>query len=68
MVRTAAVDPGGNLWISLVAPYTYVYDASGDKRHVLQFRAAGIIAPTHFFFTRDHKVLVTPGCYTFSAD
>ena len=26
MIRTAAVDPDGNLWISLVAPYTYVYD------------------------------------------
>jgi hypothetical protein len=68
MVRAAAVDPGGNLWISLVAPYTYVYDSSGDKRHILQFRAAGIIAPTHFFFTKDRKVLVTPGCYTFNAD
>jgi hypothetical protein len=68
MVRTAAVDPGGNLWISLVAPYTYVYDSSGDKRHILQFRAAGIVAPTHFFFTKDRKVLVTPGCYTFNAD
>jgi hypothetical protein len=68
MVRTAAVDAGGNLWISLVAPYTYVYDPSGDKRHILQFRAAGIIAPTHFFFTKDRKVLVTPGCYTFNAD
>jgi hypothetical protein len=68
MVRTAAVDPDGNLWISLVAPYTYVYDASGDKRHTLQFRAAGVIAPTSFFFTKDRKVIVTPGCYTFSAD
>ena len=68
MVRTAAVDRDGNLWISLVAPYTYVYDAQGDKRHTLQFRAAGIISPTHFFFTADRKVLVTPGCYTFSAD
>jgi hypothetical protein len=68
MVRTAAVDPGGNLWISLVAPYTYVYDPSGDKRHILQFRAAGIVAPTHFFFTKDRKVLVTPGCYTFNVD
>ncbi len=66
-VRTAAVDPDGNLWISLAAPYTYVYDASGDKRHTLQFRGAGIIAPTSFFFTRDRRVLVTPGCYAFDA-
>lgn len=68
MIRTAAVDPDGNLWISLVAPYTYVYDASGDKRRILQFQAAGIIAPTSFFFTKEGKVIVTPGCYTFSAD
>jgi len=66
-VRTAAVDPDGNLWISLAAPYTYVYDASGDKRHTLQFRGAGIISPTSFFFTRDRRVLVTPGCYAFDA-
>jgi hypothetical protein len=68
MVRTAAVDGMGHLWISLVAPYTYVYDSSGDKRHIFQFRAAGIVMPTHFFFTKDRRVLVTPGCYAFNAD
>jgi hypothetical protein len=68
VVRTAAVDPDGNLWISLVAPYTYVYDSSGDKRHTLQFRAAGVVAPTSFFFTRDRRVIVTPGCYAFEAN
>ena len=39
----------------------------GDKRRTLQFRGAGIIAPTHFFFTRDRRVIVSPGCYTFDA-
>jgi hypothetical protein len=67
VVRTAGVDEGGNLWISLVAPYTYVYDPSGDKRHTLQFRGAGIISPTHLFFTRDSRVIVSPGCYAFDA-
>jgi len=66
-VRTAAVDPDGNLWISLAAPYTYVYDTSGDKRRTFQFRGAGIISPTSFFFTRDRRILVTPGCYAFDA-
>ena len=66
-VRTAAVDPDGNLWISLAAPFTYVYDPSGDKRRTFQFRGAGIISPTSFFFTRDRRVLVTPGCYAFDA-
>jgi hypothetical protein len=66
-VRTAAVDPSGNLWISMAAPFTYVYDSAGDKRHTIQFRGAGIVGPTSFFFTRDRSVLVTPGCYTFDA-
>jgi hypothetical protein len=67
-VRTAAVDRDGNLWISLVSPFTYVYDSSGDKRRTLQFRAAGIVAPTHLFFTRDRRVLIAPGCYAFDAN
>lgn len=64
-VRTAAVDPDGNLWISLAVPYTYVYDANGDKRRTIQFRAAGVLAPAGLFFTTDRRVLVTPGCYLF---
>lgn len=67
MIRTAGVDPNGNLWVSLTTPYTYVYDANGEKRRTLQLRAAGILAPTHFFFTTDGRVLVSPGCYAFSA-
>jgi hypothetical protein len=67
MIRTAAVDSDGNLWISLAAPYTYVYDASGDKRYTLQFRGAGIISPISFFFTRDRRIVITPGCYAFDA-
>lgn len=64
-VRTAAVDPDGNLWVSLSVPFTYVYDESGDKRRTVQFRGAGIIPANGFFFTRDQRVLVTPGCYAF---
>jgi len=66
-IRTAAVDRDGNLWISLAAPYTYVYDTSGDKRRTVQFRGAGIMSPTSFFFTRDNRVLITPGCYAFDS-
>ena len=29
MVRAAAADGQGNLWITLMVPYTYVYDADG---------------------------------------
>ena len=30
-VRTAAVDGDGNLWVSFVVPYTYVFDADGRE-------------------------------------
>ena len=64
-VRAAAVDPGGQLWISLSQPYTYVYDAHGDKVRTVQFSASGTVSPTSLFFTRDGRLLVTPGCYEF---
>jgi hypothetical protein len=66
-VRAAAVDRGGRLWISLAVPYTYIYDPDGDKVRTLQFRAAGIMSPSGLFFTRDGRVLATPGCYAFPA-
>lgn len=66
LVRTAAVDPAGRLWVSLVTPYTYVYDGDGDKARTVQFSAAGIIAPASLFFAPRERVLVTPGCYEFS--
>ena len=66
LVRTAAVDPSGRLWISLMQPFTYVYDARGDKIRTVQFRGASVIAPSTMSFTRDGRVLVTPGCYEFA--
>jgi len=65
LVRTAAVDPQGRLWISMTVPFTYVYDAHGDKARTVQFSATGIISPTSLFFTRAGRILVTPGCYEF---
>lgn len=65
LIRTAAVDAGGRLWISLVVPYTYVHDGRGDKTRTVQFRAAGIVSPTTLFFAPRDRVLVTPGCYEF---
>ena len=66
VVRTAAVDPSGNLWIAFVAPYTYVYDPDGDKQRVVQFRGAGLVAPASFHFPDMNRLLVTPGCYEFA--
>jgi hypothetical protein len=64
-VRAAAADADGNLWVSLTTPYTYVYDATGDKRRTIQFRSAGIVSPRSLFFTQDRRLLITPGCYAF---
>jgi hypothetical protein len=66
-VRAAGADAEGNLWVSLAVPYTYIYDSAGDKRRIVQFRAAGFLMPTSLFFTKDGRVLVTPGCYAFPA-
>lgn len=65
-VRTAAVDPAGNLWVSFVGvPYTYIYDRDGDKIRTVQFRGAGIISPNSLFFGQNGRLLVTPGLYEF---
>ena len=65
LIRAASVDPQGQLWISMIVPYTYVYDTHGDKARTVQFSAAGILNPTSLFFTRTGRILVTPGCYEF---
>jgi hypothetical protein len=65
VVRTAAVDPEGQLWIAFANAYTYVFDAQGDKIRTVQFSGAGMINPTSLSFTRSGRLLVTPGCYEF---
>ena len=64
-VRTAGVDREGRLWVSLTSPVTYVYDGAGEKVRTVQFRGASVLAPNSLFFTKDGRVLVTPGCYEF---
>jgi hypothetical protein len=71
IIRTAAISPEGDLWISLVPMVSYVYNASGNKTRTLQFDATGPLAPTSFFFSRasgSTRLLVTPGCYEFDPD
>ena len=65
VVRAAAVDAGGQLWISMTVPFTYVYDRAGDKVRTVQFSAAGLINPISLSFTPKGRLLVTPGCYEF---
>jgi hypothetical protein len=64
-VRAAAVDRRGNLWVSFADPFTYVFDAQGDKVRTLQFRGVDVIAPTGLFFTLENRLLVTPGLFEF---
>jgi len=66
MIRTAAVDRSGRLWVSFVIPFSYVYDAEGEKIRTVQFRGAGLISPSSLWFNEDGRVLVTPGCYEFA--
>jgi hypothetical protein len=64
-VRTAAVDRRGQLWVSFLTPFTYVFDGNGDKIRTVQFRATGIIAPSSVAFSSRGNVLITPGCFEF---
>lgn len=64
-IRAAGVDREGRLWVALSTPYTYVYDRRGDKLRTYQFKGADILTPNSLFFTRDGRILVTPGCYEF---
>jgi hypothetical protein len=66
IVRTAAVDRSARLWVSFVVPFSYVYDASGEKVRTIQFRGAGIVAPSSLWFNEHGRLLVTPGCYEFA--
>ena len=65
LVRTAALDRSGKLWISFVVPFSYVFDSGGEKLRTVQFRGAGIVSPSSLWFDEKGRVLVTPGCYEF---
>ena len=65
IVRAAAADASGSLWISLDVPFTYVYDRRGDKQRIVQFRATGLLSPSNLSFTPSGRLLATPGCHLF---
>ncbi|MEY4093771.1 MAG: hypothetical protein RLZZ53_970 [Acidobacteriota bacterium] len=66
IVRTAALDRSGRLWISFLLPYSYVFDTNGEKVRTVQFRGAGIITPSSLWFNDRGRVVITPGCYEFA--
>jgi hypothetical protein len=65
LVRTAATDSKGRLWVSLAMPITYVYGANGDKLRTVRFRGVNPISAQSLFFGKDDKLIVTPGGYVF---
>jgi len=65
-VRTASLDRNGQLWVSFVIPFTYVFDPGGEKVRTVQFRGAGVVTPSSLSFNERGSILVTPGCYEFS--
>lgn len=64
-VQAAAVAPDGSVWIALSAGYVYVFDADGDKRAVFELHGAGRIAPVSLAFSKEGRLIVTPGGYEF---
>jgi hypothetical protein len=70
IVRAAAMSPEGELWVSLVPGLTYVYGPEGNRKRVVQFEGTDAFSPTSLSFSRVSgatRVLVTPGCFEFSA-
>ncbi|MBA2322022.1 MAG: hypothetical protein H0X44_02000 [Acidobacteria bacterium] len=64
-IQAAAVAPDGSLWIATTLPYVYVFNAAGEKTRVVQLEGAGLINPLSLAFSRDGRLLVTPGGYEF---
>lgn len=67
MVRAAAVDRRGALWVATLTSHVYVFDADGEKLATYQLIGAGPIMPDSMWFTRDNDLLVSPGLYEFRA-
>ena len=68
LIRTAAVDRTGKLWVSLIQPFTYVYAQNGDKARTVQFHGASALSVTSLTFAKDNRILVTPGLYEFRSN
>lgn len=66
VVVTAAIDPAGRLWVSTISARVFVFDADGEKVATYQLVGAGALTPTSMSFTRDGRLLVTPGLYEFA--
>ena len=68
LVRSAAVDELGRVWVGLGVPYVYVYDRRGEKIRTIQLNGAGPIVAESLSFAKGYRLLVTPGCYEFTIE
>lgn len=66
LVRSAAVDEQGRVWVALGVPYVYVYDQRGEKIRTIQLNGTGPIVAESLSFATGHRLLVAPGCYEFT--
>jgi hypothetical protein len=67
VVRTAAADRSGKLWVALQTGHVYVYDGTGEKVRTLVFGGPSPDLTSSLFFTRSGRVLTGPGGYEFDA-
>jgi hypothetical protein len=67
VVRTAAADRRGRLWVVLQTGHVYVYDGSGEKIRTIVFGGPAPGLTSSLYFTRGGRVLTGPGGYEFDA-
>lgn len=65
MIRTAAADAAGQLWVALRTSQVYVYDTNGEKTRVVQLAGARPLLPASFFFPSPERLVVGPDGYEF---
>lgn len=67
LIRTAAADAKGRLWIAARTGFTHVFD-QGQKVRTVVFEGVRALQPTSFFFTRTGRLLVGPEGYEFDVE
>jgi hypothetical protein len=67
VVRAAAADRQGRLWVALLTGHLYVYDNSGDKVRTVTLGGAAPELASSLFFTRTGRLLTGPAGYEFDA-
>ncbi len=65
LVRTAAADRSGRLWVALQTGHVYVYDPVGEKVRTLVFGGPSRDLTSSLFFTPGGRVLTGPAGYEF---